>query len=228
MMQKNLTCKNKKEAQKNMIVFSFSFLVTVFLFMSLGVMLYIFAAKNGITLPENSDDLYPLLALGYLGLPVGIAFILGITAATYSSADSALASLTTSFSIDFIGIDKYDEAKKRKIKGRSHILFSVLLMIVILLFKIMNNESIVMAIFRVAGYTYGPILGLFLFGMFSKRKVNDKWVPLIGILSPVFCFVISQFSEKLFFGYKFGFELLILNGLIMLAGLFIFSGKHVK
>jgi SSS family transporter len=227
MMQKNLTCKNKREAQKNMMVFSFSFLVTVFMFLCLGVLLYIFAEKSGVTVPENTDDLYPLLALHYFGLPVGIAFLLGITAAAYSSADSALTALTTSFSVDFLKIDKYDEPKKRHIKKWSHLFFSVLLIIVILLFRVINNESIVVAVFRVAGYTYGPILGLFIFGMYSKRKVKDKWVPAVAVFAPVLCFFISKYSEVVFNGYKFGFELLILNGFITLAGLFLISKKNV-
>lgn len=227
MMQKNLTCKNKREAQKNMMVFSFSFLVTVFMFLCLGVLLYVFAKKSGITIPENTDDLYPLLALHYFGLPVGIAFLLGITAAAYSSADSALTALTTSFSVDFLNIGKYDEPKKRQIRKWSHLFFSVLLIVVILLFRVINNESIVVAVFRVAGYTYGPILGLFIFGMYSKRKVKDKRVPAVAVFAPVMCFFISKYSEVVFNGYKFGFELLILNGFITLAGLFLISKKNV-
>lgn len=226
MMQKNLTCKNKREAQKNMLVFSASFLVTVCLFLSLGVMLYIFAQKNGIAIPESTDDLYPLLALNYFGLPVGIAFLLGITAAAYSSADSALTALTTSFSVDFLRIERFAEKKRRRIKMWSHLLFSVLLIITILVFKAINNQSIVVAVFKVAGYTYGPILGLFVFGMYSKRKVLDKWVPLVGVLAPIICFFISKYSEILLNGYKFGFELLILNGLLTIAGLLLISKKH--
>jgi SSS family transporter len=226
MMQKNLTCKNKKEAQKNMFVFSFSFFISVILFLSLGVMLYIFAGKNGIAIPARTDDLYPTLALGYFGLPVGIAFLLGITAAAYSSADSALTALTTSFSIDFLNIEKYNENKKQRIKKGSHLLFSVLLVLVIIAFKALNNESIVVAVFKVAGYTYGPILGLFVFGMYSKRKVVDKWVPLIALSAPVICYFISSYSEILFNGYKFGFELLVLNGLITILGLFVISRKY--
>ena len=227
MMQKNLSCRNKKEAQKNMVFFSFSFLITVFLFLSLGILLYNYAELSGISLPGKSDDLYPLLALNYLGLPVGIAFLLGITAAAYSSADSALTAMTTSFSIDFLKVEKYDEQKKQRIKKWSHLLFSVLLIFVILIFKFINNESIVMAVFRAAGYTYGPILGLFVFGMYSKRKITDKWVPIVCLLSPVICYFISINSEVLFNGYKFGFELLILNGLVTLAGLFLISRKYV-
>ena len=227
MMQKNLTCKNIKDAQKNMVVFSFSFLATVFLFLCLGALLYIYAAKSGVAIPENTDDLYPLLALNYLGLPVAIAFLLGIIAAAYSSADSALTALTTSFSVDFLNIEKYEEQKIQKIKRWSHLMFSVLLILIILLFKAINNESIVVAVFRVAGYTYGPILGLFVFGMYSTRKVRDKWVPIVAVISPVICFFISKYSEIIFDGYKFGFELLILNGLITMAGLWLISKKHV-
>ena len=227
MMQKNLTCKNIKDAQKNMVVFSFSFLATVFLFLCLGALLYIYAAKSGIAIPENTDDLYPLLALNYLGLPVAIAFLLGIIAAAYSSADSALTALTTSFSVDFLNIEKYEEQKIQRIKRWSHLMFSVLLILIILLFKAINNESIVVAVFRVAGYTYGPILGLFVFGMYSTRKVRDKWVPVVAVISPVICFFISKYSEIIFDGYKFGFELLILNGLITIAGLWLISKKHV-
>lgn len=228
MMQKNLTCKNKKEAQKNMIVFSFSFLIAVFLFLCLGVLLYIFAEQTGLAIPETTDELYPLIALNHLSLPVGIAFLLGITAAAYSSADSALTAMTTSFSVDFLNIDKYkEESKKKNIKKWTHIMFSVLLIVVILVFRAISNESIVVAVFTVAGYTYGPILGLFVFGIYTKREVRDWWVPIIGIASPIICFFISTYSEELFNGYKFGFELLILNGIITMLGLFLFSKKYV-
>ena len=228
MMQKNLTCKNKKEAQKNMLVFSFLFLAAVILFLSLGVLLYEYAIKTGISIPEKTDNLYPLLALNHLGLPLAIAFLLGIIAAAYSSADSALTSLTTSFSIDFVKIEKFNEVKRKKIKKQVHLLFSLLLILTILFFRLINNESIVIAVFRVAGYTYGPILGLFIFGMYSKRKVNDSWIPFIAIIAPVSCYFISKYSEILFNGYKFGFELLILNSLIVIAGLFISSKSQKK
>lgn len=227
MMQKNLTCKNKREAQKNMLVFSFSFLVTVCLFLGLGVMLYIFAEKSGIPIPDSTDDLYPKLALQFLGLPVGIAFLLGITAAAYSSADSALTALTTSFSVDFVKIERFEEKKRKRVKMWSHLMFSILLILVILVFKAINNESIVVAVFKVAGYTYGPILGLFVFGIYSKRKVKDRWVPAVAIAAPAICFFVAKYSELLFNGYKFGFELLIVNGMLTMLGLFLISEKYV-
>lgn len=225
MMQKNLTCKNKNEAQKNMIVFSFSFLITVFLFLCLGVLLYIFAGSTGIRIPETTDDLYPLIALNHLGLPAGIAFLLGITAAAYSSADSALTAMTTSFSFDFLNIGAFREEKKRRIKKYVHLMFSVLLVLIILMFRVISDQSIVVAVFKVAGYTYGPILGLFAFGIYSRRKVKDRWVPLVGIISPVICFFVSTYSEELLHGYRFGFELLILNGLLTWLGLLLLSKK---
>lgn len=225
MMQKNLTCKNQREAQKNMIVFSVAFIFTVVLFLSLGVLLHIFAREKGIAIPGNTDDLYPLLALKYFGLPVGIAFLLGITAAAYSSADSALTALTTSFTVDFLKINQYPEEKKRRIKLLSHLMFSLILIAVILVFNAINNQSIVVAVFKAAGYTYGPILGLFLFGMYTTRRVNDKWVPVVGILAPVLCYFVASYSEVLFNGYRFGFELLILNGAITMLGLLLISEK---
>ncbi len=226
MMQKNLTCKNIKEAQKNMVVFSLLFLATVFLFLCLGAILYIYANNHGITIPSKTDDLYPLLALHYFGLPVGIAFLLGIVAAAYSSADSALTALTTSFSVDFLNIERFAEDKRQKIKKMSHLMFSVILILIILLFEAINKESIVIAVFKVAGYTYGPILGLFVFGMYSKRKVKDGWVPLIAFISPLISYLISKYSDNILNGYEFGFELLIINGLITIAGLFLISERE--
>ena len=228
MMQKNLTCRNIRDAQKNMLVFSLSFLLTVFLFLCLGALLYIYAKSNGIQITKSTDDLYPMLAMKHFGLPVAIAFLLGIIAAAYSSADSALTALTTSFSIDFLKIERFDEIKRNRIKKWAHLMFSFLLILIILLFKAINNESIVVAVFRVAGYTYGPILGLFVFGMYSTRKVRDKWVPLVAVISPVICYFISKYSEVLFNGYRFGFELLIVNGLFMFIGLWLISDKCYK
>jgi solute:Na+ symporter, SSS family len=228
MMQKNLTCKNKKEAQKNMFVFSLSFLAAVFLFLCLGVILYVYARELNIQIPAKTDDLYPMIALNHLSLPVGIAFLLGITAAAYSSADSALTAMTTSFSVDFIRIERYEEAKRRKIKKYVHLMFSAMLILVILGFRVISNESVVVAVFTVAGYTYGPILGLFIFGIYSGRVVQDKWVPVIAFMSPIVSFFISKYSEILLWGYKFGFEVLILNGFLTILGLLIISKKAVN
>ncbi len=226
MMQKNLTCKNRKDAQKNMVVFSMAFLGTVCLFLCLGVLLYIYASENGMAVPANTDDLYPLLAMNEFGSLVAVVFLLGITAAAYSSADSALAALTTSFCYDFLHIEKIPEIRKAKTRKRVHLLFSALLLLVILLFRAIHNESVVVAVFTMAGYTYGPILGLFVFGIYLKRKVNDRLVPYIAMLAPLLSWAISSHSEFLLNGYQFGFEILILNGFLTFSGLWAFSKKN--
>ena len=210
-------------SQKNMLVFSMAFLITVFLFLCLGVLLYLFADTFQLETPASSDDLFPWLAFSHLGLPVGIAFLLGVNAAAYSSADSALTALTTTLSVDFLPFEKYSEKKKVRIRIMSHLIFSCLLILIILLFRAINNQSVVVAVFTVAGYTYGPILGLFLFGLMTTRKVADKWVPLVALTSPAISYLISIHSERWLWGYSFGFEILILNGLLMMAGLLIIS-----
>ncbi len=219
-MQKNLTCRNLKEARINMFVFSSFFVFVVLLFLGLGVLLYQYAGTIGLEIPQATDQLYPLLALNYLGKAVAIAFLLGITAAAFSSADSALTAMTTSFCVDFLSIG--DGTKKSGLKYRTlvHLGFSVLLVVVILIFRVINDESVVVAVFKAAGYTYGPILGLFLFSFFNKKKIHDKYVPFVAVGAPVISFFISSYSEQLFDGYKFGFELLIINGMLTVLGLF--------
>ena len=222
MMQKNLTCKTQKEAQKNVFWFSFAFIIANLFFLTLGGMLYIYADKMGIQLPSRTDDLFPTLAIKYFGTFAGALFLLGILSAAYSSADSALTALTTSFCIDFLNI-KPDSPSGKKSRFLTHIGFSFLLFLVIIIFRVISNDSVVTAVFRVAGYTYGPLLGLFAFGIITKRKVKDRMVPLIGLLSPALTYVININSVAWFDGYKFGFELLLLNALITYIGLFIFS-----
>jgi len=224
MMQKSLTCKNQRDAQKNIGWFSFAFLAANLLFLCLGVLLYIFVQQKGIEIPKKTDDLFPMLALNHFGLLAGILFLLGITSAAYSSADSALTALTTAFCIDFLNLDtKKPESKSTRIKV--HVAFSFLMFLVIVLFRVINNDSVVSAVFKVAGYTYGPLLGLFAFGILTKMKVNDRYVPVLGLMSPVLTYVINANSEALLGGYKFGYELLLLNGLIMFTGLFLLRKK---
>jgi len=165
-----------------------------------------------------------LLAIKYFGPLAGALFLLGILSAAYSSADSALTALTTSFCIDFLSLDP-TATKSKTIRMLVHVGFSMLMFLVIVIFRIINNESVVSAVFRVAGYTYGPLLGLFAFGILTKRLVKDRFVPLIGFLSPVLTYVINANSEAWLGGYKFGFELLLLNGLIMFTGLLLLSHK---
>ncbi|MBA4408944.1 MAG: sodium:solute symporter [Bacteroidota bacterium] len=225
MMQKSLTCKNQKEAQKNIFVFSFAFIIANVLFLCLGVMLYIFVQQKGIPLPVKSDDLFAVLALNHFGLIAGVLFLLGIISAAYSSADSALTALTTSFCIDFLSMDpKNPGSKPTRIKV--HVAFSILMFLVIVLFRFINNDSVVTAVFKVAGYTYGPLLGLFAFGILTKRQVKDRFVPILGLMSPVLTYIININSEAWLGGYKFGFELLLLNGLIMFTGLLLLTKKQ--
>lgn len=225
LMQKNLTCKNIGEAQKNMFWFTAVLVVVNFLFLSLGALLYVYAAAKGIPTTGRTDEFYPMLALNHLGLAVGITFLLGITAATYASSDSALTALTTAFCIDFMEIEKKPEAKRSSIKFWVHIGFSVLFYIVILIFNRLNNKEVITAIFDLAGYTYGPLLGLFVFGLYLKRPVIDRYVPFVCILAPILTYYINNHSEEWFNGYKFGFERLIINGLITFIGLWLLTDK---
>lgn len=227
MMQKNLSCRNIKSAKKNVYMLSLSLIPVNLLFLSFGAALYLFAHKEGIPIPERSDDLYPLIATqGYLWSIVSVFFMIGLIAAAYSSADGSLTALTTSFTIDIIGTKNRTENQVMTLRKRVHIMIAIVVLLVILIFRIVNNETVISAIFTVAGYTYGPLLGLYSFGLFTRYKVRDKWVPLVAILSPIICFILSRYSEQLFWGYKFGFELLILNGLITFIGLLLISRKE--
>ena len=213
LMQKNLTCKSIGEAQKNMFWFYWVLLFINLLFLALGALLYIYAQANQIAIPAKTDELYPLLALGgNFGTLAAVTFLLGIIAASYASSDSALTALTTSFCIDFLRIEKFQEAKRNKIKHRVHIGFSVLFFIVIGLFHVFNNQELIGAVFNLAGYTYGPLLGLFAFGLFTKTAIKDRYVPFVCVASPIITFVLETQSQSLFGG--FGFAKLILNGAI--------------
>lgn len=231
MMQKNLSCRNIRDAKKNMYWYGFAFLPVNLIFLSLGVLLFIFAQQQGIPIPEQTDELFPIIATqGYLPKAVSILFILGIVAAAYSSADSALTALTTSFTVDILNPKNKTEAELKSIRRVVHISISILIAVVIMIFRAVNDQSVISAIFTVAGYTYGPLLGLYAFGLFTRFKVRDKWVPVVAILSPIFCYFLSTYSEILFNGYKFGFELLIVNGAFMFFGLLLLSkrGERVE
>jgi Na+/proline symporter len=226
LMQKNLTCKHIGDAQKNMFWFCTILVFVNLLFLSLGALLYMYAGAKGIALPAKPDELYPLLALNHFGTFAGVFFLLGITASSYASADSALASLTTSFCFDFLNFKNIEEEKRKiYLKNIVHVGFSVLLLLVIVLFKVLNDDSVVNSVFKAAGYTYGPLLGLFFFGLFTTRSTNDKYVPYICVLSPIVCYVINLYSVELLNGYKFGFEILLLNGALTFGGLALFSKK---
>ncbi len=227
MMQKNLTCRNLRDAKKNMYWYGISFVPLNLLFLTLGAMLLMLASQNNIALPALSDEILPLFATQYLGETVTFLFVIGIIAATFASSDSALASLTTSFSVDILGV-KHDEPKvgerKRKL---THIGMSVLFVVIMLVFKALNNKSIIDAVYTIASYTYGPLLGMFAFGLFTKRQVRDKVVPLVAISSPFLCFGLNLLSTNLL-GYALGYELLMINGIITFVGMWIFSLPNPK
>ena len=222
MMQKNLTCRNLRDAQKNMYWYGIAFVPLNLIFLSLGAMMLMLASQNHIALPANTDEILPLFATQYLGQTVTFLFVIGIIAATFASSDSALASLTTSFSVDILDV-QHDEPKLAERKRKyTHVGMSVLFVVIMLAFKALNNKSIIDAVYTIVSYTYGPLLGMFAFGLFSKRQVTDRFVPFIAVFSPILCFGLNQLSA-IIFNYTFGYELLIINGLITFLGMWIFS-----
>ena len=231
MMQKNLTCKNLKDAQKNMVSFSFVLVGVTFLFMLLGALLFIYANKNNIAVPlmdgaPKTDLLFPEIALNSgLGLTLAITFMLGLIAAAYSSADSALTSLTTSFCIDFMNLQKRNEAEQKRLRKRTHIAMSVLLIVVIIIFKYVLSRNVIDGLLTVAGYTYGPLLGLFAFGIFTKFKVKDRYVWLVTSLSVIIIALVANIDPDKLGGYVLGYELLPLNGLLTFFGLWLIREK---
>jgi Na+/proline symporter len=226
LMQKNLTCKSIGEAQKNMFWFYWILLFINILFLSLGALLYLYADANQIAIPAKTDELYPMLALGgQFGTLAAVTFLLGIIAASYASSDSALTALTTSFCIDFLSIEKFKEEKRKKMKHRVHLGFSLLFFVVIGLFHLFNNQELIAAVFNLAGYTYGPLLGLFAFGLFTKRNVRDKLVPIVCLSSPILTYILETQSQSLFGG--FGFAKLILNGSICFVLLWLIREKKM-
>jgi len=218
MMQKNLTCRTLREAQKDMCTYGLCFLPANFLFLALGVLLAQWFEAGGAVLPARGDDLLPLFVQGG-GTFVTVLFTLGIVAASFSSADSALTSLTTSYCVD-IRQRPADEALRK----RTHLSFCLLFAIFILLFQSVNSTSLIDAIYTIVSYTYGPLLGLFAFGLFTRREVHDRWVPLVCVASPLLCYAIGQLAIRQF-GYQFGYELLLLNGLLTFTGLWALSVK---
>jgi Na+/proline symporter len=223
MMQKNLTCRNLKDAQKNMFWYSGSLLAVNILFLSMGVLLYLYSEHYGILLPERTDNVFPMLATEHFSWLGGVVFLLGITAAAYSSADSALTALTTSFCVDFLGFRQENYEKNRPLRMGVHFLFSMILFLVVLIFHAINDQSVITSIFVAAGYTYGPLLGLFAFGILTRRRLRDGWVPLLCLIPPLLCYVINRNSEAWLGGYRFGFEILILNGFLTFLGLWAIS-----
>ena len=234
-MQKNLTVKTLKGAQINMVSYGTLLGFINLLFLSLGILLFMYAEQNHIEIPMvngkvRTDLLFPTIALNYATPTIGVLFFLGILASTYASADSALTSLTTAFCIDFLGFQKAEtqEKKTQKVRTLVHLGFSVILFFIIILFYIINDSTVIEAIYKAASYTYGPLFGLFTFGMMTKRSINDSLAPYICIASPILTYIINANSEAWFWGYKFDFELLILNGLLTFVGLWAISKKGTE
>jgi len=231
MMQKNLTCKNIGDAQKNMVTFSIVLVIVTFLFVLLGALLFIYAAKENIAIPlmdgsPKSDLLFPEIALNSdLGIWVGVTFLLGLIAAAYSSADSALTSLTTSFCVDFLGIEKKPEEDQKKIRKRTHIWMSVLLVLVVILFKYVLDSNVIDGLLTVATYTYGPLLGLFAFGIFTKYQIKDRYVWIVAVICVSIIYLLGNIPPESLGGYQVGYELLPFNGLLTFIGLWILKEK---
>ena len=224
MMQKTLTCKNQWDAQKNSLVYSLILAITQFLFLGLGILLYIYAEKHNITLPIgdngefiDTDTLFPNLALNHLGLIAGVSFLLGIIAASFSSVDSALTALTTSFTYDFLDISHKSSEEKKKLKNRVLFGFSFIIFLIIMLFS-NSRGDVISLIFKIAGYTYGPLLGLYIFGMFTNVSIKDKWVPVICVIAPIATYILSIYFKNAY-NFDFGFVNIAVNGIITIIGL---------
>ena len=232
MMQKNLSVNTLKHSQKNILLQMILFITVNIIFLSLGVLLYAYARGNGIEIPEKTDELFPLIALQHASPLIALFFIVGLTAAAYSSADSALTALTTSFCVDFLQFGS-KKATNTKVRTMVHIGFAILLYGVILLFREINNGAVIKELFMAAGLTYGPLLGLFFFGILMPHQINDRAVPWICIAAPILSYLIQKFSPSLFGGYQVGFELLPINGIITFTAIWLFSQnksqeKHVE
>jgi Na+/proline symporter len=237
LMQKNLACRSLRDAQKNMAGFAITLVGVNLLFLTLGVLLYLFAASKGIELPRNAaggikgDEVFPLLATQHFTLAAAVVFLLGIVAVTYASADSALTALTTSYCVDFLDLqNRYrgDEVRQTRIRRTVHLAFAALLVLVILAFERLNDQSVITAVFKAAGYTYGPLLGLFAFGILTRRRFapgRETLVPVVCVVAPLLTWLLNANSEAWLNGYKFGFEILLVNGALTLIGLALISSS---
>ena len=223
MMQKNLTCSTLRDAQKDMCSYSFAFIPANLLFLTLGVLLVFLSAQNGVSLPSKGDDLLPMYAAtGELGTAAAALFILGMVASSFSSADSALAALTTCVCVDFFG-----NVHDRRLRRAAHVAVTLVFMVTVIMLWYVDSPSAITLIYTLCGYTYGPLLGLFAFALFTSRAVHDRAVPFICLLSPLACLAIDTLSQQMY-GYKFGYELLMLNGAMTFAGCLIMSKKKKK
>ncbi len=228
MMQKNLSCRNLGDARKNVLTFGFILIPVNLMFLFLGAVLWIYSGEVGIGITQTTDELFPTAALQYLGVVAGLTFFFGLVSAAYSSADGTLTALTTIFCIDFLGLKRkpgISEDAIRVVRQKVHVGFAVLVTLVIIGYAAINDEAIISKLFTIAGYTYGPLLGLYVFGLYTKWQVKDRWVPVVAVLSPILSYLLSSHSEFLFNGYRFGFEILIVNGFLTFIGLLLLRKK---
>jgi Na+/proline symporter len=226
MMQKNISVRTLKDSQKNMISFAIVLMVVNLLFLFLGGLLYVYGKSLGVE--ATGDRIFPEIALHHMPAAVSVIFILALISALFPSADGAITALTSSFCIDILGLQRrtdLSEAEQKKTRQRVHLGFAAVFLFFVLVFYKINNPSMIGVILKVAGYTYGPLLGLFSFGIPTRRQVNDKLVPLVAVISPVICFLIDKYQSNLFGGFEIGLELLILNGLLTFIGLMLISRK---
>ncbi len=247
LMQKNLACKNIREAQKNMFVFCIYLVVINFLFLVLGALLYLYAGSIGLEIPARTDQLYPKIAFGHLDAVAGVFFILGLIGSTYASSDSALTALTTSFCVDFLNFQKpkagepqtfayeeeriayeqAEEAKQRKTRTLVHLGFSILFVFIILILNMVSNSAVISLIFKIAGYTYGPLLGLFLFGLFTDLKIRDRLVLYVCLAAPALTYFF-ELASKNWIGFDAGFLTILINGLFTVLGLWAISYRETE
>jgi Na+/proline symporter len=227
MMQKNLSCKTLKDSQKNMMTTSFTILVVNLLFLTLGAILALYVNQHGGMAAMGIfavDRIFPTVATSYLGVTVGVIFLIGLVSSSYPSAGGALTSLTTSWCVDFVGFNRrtdLTEQRKLSIRYRTHAIYSVVFFFLILVLYALNNEAVINLVYQLASYTYGPLLGFFFFGILTRYQVRDRWMPYVAVLSPAFCFLLDRLSNT-FFHFGFGFTLLIVNGLFTFIGMWLF------
>lgn len=229
MMQRNMSCATPRDSQKNIVITAISQIFVIFLFLVLGVLLYLYANRSGLALPAKSDQLFPLVAVnGGLPIFVGILFIIGLISSTYSAAGSALTALTTSFTIDILdGTKRCDDKGLTRLRRRVHVVMAVGMAGMILAFNYLADDSIINLVYKVASYTYGPILGMFVFGMFTRLRVHDRWIPLVAIAAPVLSALLQWWAYEAW-GYRIGFELLIYNALFTIVGMLLLVKRHEK
>ena len=228
LMQRNLSCKNSSESRKNMMVSILLQFIVISLFLMLGVLLYTYASFIGLdSSGYKGDEIFTKIATGgYLPMAVGILFLIGLIAAAFGAAGSALTALTTSFTVDILNADRSDETATARKRKMVHVFMALVMALVIYMFNRFNNTSVIDAVYILASYTYGPILGMFVFGIFIKRQVKDKWIPLVAIIAPILCFIVDRNSQEWFNGYRFSYELLILNAAFTFVGLYILSSSR--